>query len=149
MTAEGESTGATTLRIRMVHGTAHTPYYDVAMPAAALDFIRDNLEDSTPVSLTPRVKRRFPNVTAHQVHKAWTEMSETLWKRAKDPMESARKLLAEYSDDVEVLELPTQDGVIQLAWVLKKIIKPLQGVKEIALDSTCKCRRKMRNIYTI
>lgn len=142
--APGE-TGRTTLSIRAAHNIKHVPYYDVKMPAAALDIIRDNLEDSTPVSLTPRIKKRFPQVTAQQVHKAWTEMSEMLWKRAKDPMELAKKLLAEHSDNVEVLEIAMQPGVVQLAWVMKKIIKPLTGVVEIAMDSTCKSERKTQN----
>lgn len=108
------------------------------MPSAALDFIRDNLEDSTPVSLTPRVRKKFPAVSAAQVHKAWTTMSETMWKRAFEPLESARKLLTEFQDDVEVLHLEAAEGVVQLAWVMKRIAKPLKSVVEIAMDATCK-----------
>ena len=66
-------------------------------------------------------------------------MSETLWKREKDQLSSAKILLNEYRDDVDVFEVDVQDGVQQLCWGMKKILAELKGkVIEIAVDATCK-----------
>lgn len=66
-------------------------------------------------------------------------MSETLWKRDRMQLISAKKLLEEYQDDVDTFDLPEIDGVEQLAWGMKKIIGALQGkIVEVAIDATCK-----------
>jgi len=95
------------------------PYFDVEMPSGASDIIRQHLEWSTPVSLVPQIQTSFPNVTAKQVHAAWTDMSET-------------------SDDVDVFDITVADGVEQLCWGMKKVANRLKGkVVEIGVDATC------------
>jgi hypothetical protein len=88
-------TGQRLVGIRLQHHEKHTPYYDVEMPAGALEIIQTNLEWSTPVSMVGRVQALFPNVTAKQIHAAWVRMSEVLWKREKDQLKSAGLLLDE------------------------------------------------------
>ena len=88
----------------------HKQYFDVEMLLGAVDIICDNLEWSTPVSLTPQVQAIYPNMTGKQVHRAWTEMSETLWKRDHLQLLSAEILLKEYGDDVDVFVIPVEDN---------------------------------------
>ena len=77
---------------------------------------------------------------AKQVHAAWTEMSETLWKRDQYQLTSAGILLNEYSVDVDMFEIPVAEGVEQLCWGIKKVVSRLKGkVVEVAIDVTCEC----------
>ena len=86
-----------------------------------------------------KIQIGFPAVSTKQVHKAWTTMSETLWKRNSDQIPSARALLTEYEDDADLLTIPTPEGVEQVAWVMKKIVNVLRGrIVEIGIDATCK-----------
>lgn len=134
----GTLPGTQVITIRIEHHDRHTQYLDVDMPPEALDIIRDNLEWSTPVSITPKVQALYPNVTSKQVHKAWTEMSEILWKRDHLQLPSAEILLKEFGDDVDVFDIPVADGIQQLCWGMKKIAGRLKGkVVEIGIDATC------------
>ena len=129
-----------TVSVRLHHHLNHNPYYDVALPPGAADIIREQLEWSTPVSITPKVQEAFPHVTGKQVHAAWTVMSETLWKRAKEQLLSAETLLREFEDDVDVFDVPVEEGVEQLCWGMKKIGEKLRGkVVEIGIDAACEC----------
>lgn len=128
------------ITVRIEHHDRHMQYIDVDMPLEALDIIRDNLEWSTPVSITPKVQAVYPNVTGKQVHKAWTKMSEILWKRDHLQLPSAEILLKEFRDDVDVFDIPVADGIQQLCWGMKKIAGRLKGkVVEIGIDATCAC----------
>jgi hypothetical protein len=66
------------ITIHLQHHEKHTPYYDVSMPLEALEMIRDNLQHCTPVAMVGKVQALYANVTAKQIHAAWTEMSEVL-----------------------------------------------------------------------
>lgn len=126
------------IRVKLQHFDNHAPYYDVEMPPEAAAMIRENLEWSTPVSLVPKIQAAHPNVTANQIHAAWTGMSETLWKRDQYQLPSAKILLKEYSEGVDLFNIPTVDGVEQLCWGMKKIMGSLKGkVVEIGIDATC------------
>lgn len=109
------------------------------MPPEAADIIRENLEWSTPSSIIPKVQAVYPQVTGKQVHKAWADMSEVLWKRDHLQLPSAKKLLQEFSDDVDVFEVNVAEGVEILCWGMKKTLARLKGkVVEIGIDATCK-----------
>jgi hypothetical protein len=116
----------------------HVHYYDVAMPSEAVAIIWEILEWTTPNSMVGKVRERFPHVTSGQIHRAWTDMSEMLWKRDSAQLPSATTLLEEYGDEVDVLGVHPAEGVEQLAWAMKKIEEPLHGkVVEIGIDATC------------
>jgi hypothetical protein len=102
------------IRVKLQHFDNHVPYYDVEMPSEAAAMIRENLEWSTSVSLVPKVQAAHPSVMANQIHAAWTGMSETLWKQDQYQLSSAKKLLKEYTEDVDLFDVPTVDGVEQL-----------------------------------
>ena len=86
-----------------------------------------------------KIQVAYPVVSAMQVHKAWTTMSEMLWKRDPEQMLSARTLLKEYEADVDVLTIPAMDGIEQVAWVMRKVMDALKGkIVEIGIDATCK-----------
>jgi hypothetical protein len=124
----------------MQHHKKHKPYYDVAMPPEALNFIRSNLDWSTPVSMVGKVQELYQNITASQVHSAWTVMSEMLWKRDEKQLPSAKLLLEEFGDLVDIFHLEAvPEGVEQLCWGMSAIARPLKGLAaEVAFDATCK-----------
>ena len=106
----------------------------------ALEIIRTNLEWTTPVSMVGRIQGLFPNVTAKQIHAAWTQMSDVLWRQDNDQLKSASLLLDELGDDVDVFEIEAVEGVKQVCWGMKKIAGRLKGkIVEIAIDATCQC----------
>lgn len=127
-----------TVMVHLHHHKNHQLYYDVSLPSDAAALVRENLEWSTPGSITPKVQVLYPHVTAKQVHRAWTEMSETLWKRDRMQLPSAALLLEEFPNDVDVFNINAEEGVEQLAWGMKKILAGLKGkVVEIGVDATC------------
>ena len=110
------------------------------MPVEALEIIQTNLEWSTPVSMVGQVQGLFPNMTAKQIHAAWTWMSEVLWRQDKEQLKSAQLLLDELGNEVDVFEIETVEGVEQICWGMKKIARRLKGkIVEIAIDATCQC----------
>ncbi|KAJ3981412.1 hypothetical protein F5890DRAFT_1417699, partial [Lentinula detonsa] len=130
--------------IRIEHHAAHVLYYDVSMKSEALHILHDNLQWSTPSSLVPIIQESHPEVTAAQIHSAWTRMSEEIWKKDQAQLPSAKILLdSAFGDEVDVLEAITEDGVDMLAWGMKKVIQKLDIVQngiEIALDATCESK---------
>jgi hypothetical protein len=127
-----------TVTIWLKHDIKHTPYYDVSLPPEAAAIIREELEWTTPSEIAKKVQAAYPAVTANQVHKAWTTMSEILWKRDTEQLPSATALLNEYGSEVDVLNIPSAEGVEQIAWVIKKIVELLRGkIVEIGIDATC------------
>ncbi|KIN93911.1 hypothetical protein M404DRAFT_17256 [Pisolithus tinctorius Marx 270] len=116
-----------TQSIRIKHTNAHTTYYDVTMPPEATQIIRDQLEWSTPSSLVPKIQTLYPHVTPAQVHSAWTKMSKVLWKKDTNQLTSARTLLDECSNEVDIFDMETPHGVEQICWGMKKISSMLEG----------------------
>ncbi|KAF7377076.1 hypothetical protein MSAN_00126100 [Mycena sanguinolenta] len=116
--------GQRKISISLRHLDSHVPYYDVGMPPEAAAIIRDGVEWSTPVQL--------------------------VGKRDELQLPSARALLKELEDDVDVLDIHPADGVQQLAFVMKKIIQPLRGkVVEIGTDATYGTNSKHLELYTV
>lgn len=108
------------------------------MPPEASRIICENLEWSTLNSLVGQIQCIYPNISATQVHAAWTTMLEELWKRDIDQLKSTKALLEELADDVEVWDVARDNGVEQLCFGMKKIARSLcDQVVEIALDATC------------
>ena len=109
------------------------------MPPEAADIVSENLEWSTPSLIIPKVQAVYPQVTSKQVHKAWTKMSEVLWKQDHMQLLSAKKLLEEFRDDVEVFAVNVAEGIQILYWGMKKMLGRLSGkIVEIGIDATCK-----------
>ena len=109
------------------------------MPPEAAQIVRDNIEWSTPTPITPKVQALFPHITGKQIHQAWTEMSEVLWKKDPIQLTSAQLLLQELGDDIDLFHVNVLEGVEQLCWGMKKIAWLLKGkVVEVGIDATCK-----------
>uniref|UniRef100_A0A0W0ETV3 MULE transposase domain-containing protein n=1 Tax=Moniliophthora roreri TaxID=221103 RepID=A0A0W0ETV3_MONRR len=111
------------------------------MPQEAAEIIRENLLDSTPGSLVYGLQKLFPQLTAAQIHSAWTIMSEEIWKKHKLQLPSAQALLEEYSNIIDIFPVLEDDGVEQLCWGMKKIadfinIKLKMVVVEVSMDVT-------------
>jgi hypothetical protein len=127
--------------VQLKHAGKHISYEDVSMPPEALDMVRDNVEWLTPVAMATKVQAAFPSVTAAQIHRAWTEMSEPFWRFDDDQLLSAKKLLEEQTNNVHIFEpQDVPEGVEMICWGMKKIAEPLKGkVAEIGVDATCRC----------
>jgi len=125
--------------INLKHHVKHVLYVDVGMPPESLQMIEEQAEWSTPAEMAAKIQSIYPQITTKQIHKAWRELSRAHWHRDDAQLQSAQKLLEEYSDDVDIfmpVDLP--DGVEMLAWGMKRIAEPLRGrVIEIAVDATC------------
>jgi len=109
------------------------------MPPEALQMVQDLAEWSTPAAMAVKIQLVYPLVTTNQIHAAWREVSQTYWRRDDEQLPSAKKLLAEYGDDIDIFEpVGLPEGVEMLAWGMKRIAEPLRGkVVEIGMDATC------------
>lgn len=125
--------------VNLRHAVQHVSYEDVSFTEEAMAIIRDNLEFGTPGRLVQEIQAAHPNITANQIYTAWQRESETLWKRDGDQITSAKALLTEYPDEVDIFEVDSPEGVQQFCWGMKKICQHLRGkIVEIGLDATCK-----------
>ena len=95
-----------TLCIVLSHSQNHTPYFDVSIPSEAIDLIRDNIDWALPNDIIGKVQLHYQHVTAKQITTVWTKFAQNSWKRnPKDQMDSARQLLREFSEEVDILEV--------------------------------------------
>ncbi|KAG5221139.1 SWIM-type domain-containing protein [Salix suchowensis] len=130
--------GPNRCRIAIEHHTVHVLYCDVSVPVEVLDIVCKNLDNATPNKLVGQIQALFPQVTANQIHTAWTVMSEELWKQDNQQLTSAKLLMEDLSDDIEIFDVVLEDGVEQICWGMKQIAWPLIGkVVEVGLDATC------------
>lgn len=137
VTMQGCNEGRQNVIVRMIHTLQHIPYFDVQLPQEAQDIVRENLW-IIPNTLAIKIQGMFPHVTSQQVYRAWATYSESLWKRAENQLDSARKLLVELENDVDILDVMTVDGVVALAWGLRTILNRIsEHIVEIAIDATC------------
>jgi hypothetical protein len=109
------------------------------MPPEAMQMVNEQAEWDMPSDLATKVRLAYPQVSTAQVYNAWKAVSETYWQRDHLQIPSTRKLLVEFSDDVDIFEPKNiLEGVEMLAWGMKKIAERLKGkVVEIGMDATC------------
>ena len=86
------------------------------------------------MSITPKVQATYPQVTPKQEHTAWTQMSKMLWKRDKMQIPSEKLLLEELGDEVDLFNIQPPEGVKQMAWGIKPILRRLWEVGTSPLD---------------
>ena len=134
--------------INIHHHFKHIHYVDVLMPPEAMQMIEENVAWLTPSAMASKVQVAHPKVSAAQIHNAWQEHSQTHWCRDILQLPSARKLLVEFRNEVDVFNpIDVPEGVEILAWGLKKIAEPLNGkVLEIGMDTTCEYNLKPMDI---
>ncbi|KAK1216777.1 hypothetical protein PQX77_001906 [Marasmius sp. AFHP31] len=127
--------------VRLDHHDSHLQYTDVSLPESALEYIRDHLQFK-PNDLVKTLKPDYQNITSAQVYSAWLRLSEVLWRRADDQMESARLLLRELENagEIDVFASTSLDGIVQLSWGMKKVAWAMKDytVVELGIDATCK-----------
>ncbi|KAF8182466.1 hypothetical protein K438DRAFT_1767385 [Mycena galopus ATCC 62051] len=109
-----------------------------ARAACALQAFPGMLQEKKSSGFTSNtMMRTYSRRDCPQMHSAWTDMSEILWKRDKAQLPSAEVLLKEFGDGVDILDIHPPEGVEQLCWAMKKIIEPLKGkIVEIAVGAT-------------
>lgn len=127
--------------VNLHHHSKHIDYFDVSMPPDAFEMIHGQVEWLTPSAMAVKVRSAFPDLTTAQIYNTWRTLSEAFWWCAEDQLESAKKLLAEFGDEVDVFELSgVPEGVELLGWGMAKIAGPLKGkVVEVGMDATCRC----------
>ena len=127
------------LIINLQHHVKHVHYVDVSMLPEAMLMIEKQVAWLTPSAMVSKVQAAYPEVSAAQVYNAWCEHSQTHQRCDDLQLPSAKKLLTEFGDEVDVFELVNvPDGVEMLAWGMKKIAGQLTGkVFEIGMDATC------------
>ena len=132
--------GGQDIFIRLQHHVSHVSYSDVRMPPEALQIICEQAEWLTPSTMAAKIQAAYPHVTTNQIHSAWREFSETHWRREDAQLPSAKTLLAELGEDIDIFEpAGVPEDVEILAWGMKRIAEPLRGkVVEIGIDATCK-----------
>ena len=120
----------------------HVLYVDVSMPPEALKIIEEQVEWLTPAAMASKVQAAYPQVTSKQIHKAWRELSQAYWQRDKLQLPSAKKLLAEYPEEVDLFDVSgIPEDVEIVAWGMKKIVTSLKDhIVEIRMDATCKSK---------
>lgn len=127
------------ITVNLQHHIKHVLYVDVRMPPEALQMIQEQAEWSTPSAMATKIQSIYAQVTTMQINATWRELSQQYWHRDEMQLPSAKKLLAEYGDDVDVFEpVGIPERVEILAWGMKRIAGPLRGkVVEIGMDATC------------
>ena len=118
------------------------------MPPEAMQMIEEQVAWLTPSAMASNVRVAHPQVSAAQIYNAWREHSQTHWRRDVLQLPSARKLLVEFGNEVDVFEpIDVPEGVEILAWGMKKIAESLNGkVLEIGMDATCEYNLKPMDI---
>ncbi|KAF7367605.1 SWIM-type domain-containing protein [Mycena sanguinolenta] len=101
--------------------------------------------------MVTKVQGMFPKVTAAQIHQAWTEMSEPLWRFDNDQLRLTKLLLHEHTNDVDIFELQgIPEGVDIICFGLKRIAMPLKGkIVEIGVEATYNMNSKHLELYSI
>lgn len=107
------------------------------MPPEVTRMICENIW-ATPSVIATHVHQKFPDIKTGQIYYVWKRMSEALWKRDPDQLTSARKLIQEEAEDVDLFEMESIEGVAALGWGLKCVATQMKDVIEVALDATCK-----------
>jgi hypothetical protein len=134
--------GSQEVVVRLRHEVQHESYVDVALPPQALKLISEHVGIAKPADLLPAVHALdgCKHVSNAQVYRAWSELSQVIWRRDDDAFASALKLLEEYEEDGRAvrLNIPLPDGVTAIAWALPEIAERVaKKVKELAIDATC------------
>ncbi|PVF90972.1 hypothetical protein CPB86DRAFT_676043, partial [Serendipita vermifera] len=119
------------------------------MPVEAIEFIHDNI-DLTPTLLFSKITEHWQDVDRNQVYSAWSRRAEGLWRNDDDPVASVTALLKTWDGDVDLFDLMLDEGIVAIAWGIKRIAKSLKGkVVEIAMDTTYNTNSAKLELYTI
>jgi hypothetical protein len=132
--------GSPYIVINLQHHFKRVHYVDISMPPEAMQMIEEHVEWLAPSAMVSKVRSAYPQVSNAQITTAWRELSKIHWHRDDLQLPSAKKLLAEYGDEVDIFEIENlPEGVEMLAWGMKKIAERLKGkIVEVAMDATCK-----------
>ena len=92
------------------------PYFDVSIPPKAIDLIHKSIEWALPNNIIGKIQSQYQHVTAKQITTVWTKFAQGSWKQnPQDQMDSARQLLQEFSEEVDVFKVDVEKGIDQLS----------------------------------
>ncbi|KAJ3535176.1 hypothetical protein NMY22_g6606 [Coprinellus aureogranulatus] len=137
--------------VKIRHIAAHVRYVDVAMPQGAIDMVVANMEWLRPGEMVTKIQAAFSGVTASQIHNVWREQSKVHWYRAESQLVSARILLEEHGDEIDIFDVTgVPEGVEILAWGMQNIAGLLKGrLVEVGMDATYNTNSKHMELYSI
>ena len=119
----------------------HEEYVDVRVPDEVKEYVCENLR-RTPRQLWEDLgahAEETGNLTQKQIHHWWREYSKDAWKKDDDQVQSALKLINEYSNNVTEMFNITEDGVTAIAFGIKAFIDEVgRKAVEVGIDATCK-----------
>jgi hypothetical protein len=115
----------------------HAEYIDVRVSEEVKEYIKENLR-LTPRQIWEDLGAKTGNITEKQLHHWWMEFNQEEWKKDKDQVLSAIKLVDRY-ENVEELFCVAEGGITAIAFNVKELVKSIGlGVVEIGIDATCK-----------
>ena len=145
------SFGDRTLTVTLRH-SYHTPYEDLRISPAVLEFIQSR----TAVSTAAEIYRDLPSArpsgwkvaTAAQVYYHWQQANSKMWRHHKDPMESAKLLLSEYEGYTS--HVYSEANVRATAIYVSKTISALATrTKEMAIDATYGTNKAGMSLFAV
>ena len=79
------------------------------------------------------------NLTEKQIYAHWAHIHEATWRLHDDQVTSALMVLKRTKDlDIEIISVPTEDGILSLAFSFKNILEDYgKEIVKLAMDSTC------------
>ncbi|CAG8450754.1 12527_t:CDS:1 [Racocetra fulgida] len=100
------------------------------------DYVQDHLQQ-TPRVIWENIGTNYPNITEKQIYYWWLNLSQHLWKKDDNQIQSAIKIIESYTG-IEIILTITDDEVTMISFGIIEIINRL-GVNavEIGIDATC------------
>ncbi|RIB19546.1 hypothetical protein C2G38_2136760 [Gigaspora rosea] len=116
----------------------HAEYVDVRVMNEIKEYIQTNLQQM-PRNIWENLGTRSVNITEKQIYYWWMTLSQHIWKKDENQIQSAIKIIEQY-DNIEILLTVEDSGVTMISFGVKEIINRL-GVNavEIGVDATCMC----------
>ncbi|RIB00258.1 hypothetical protein C2G38_2306711 [Gigaspora rosea] len=116
----------------------HAEYVDVRVMNEIKEYIQTNLQQM-PRNIWENLGTRSVNITEKQIYYWWMTLSQHIWKKDENQIQSAIKIIEQYNN-IEILLTVEDSGVTMISFGVKEIINRL-GVNavEIGVDATCMC----------
>ncbi|PCH44631.1 hypothetical protein WOLCODRAFT_50308, partial [Wolfiporia cocos MD-104 SS10] len=127
--------------IRLKHDE-HIAYTDIELPDHWKEYIKDHARTQTPGEVKTHGKQVTDTGLPYRskaVYYYWHVISKTEWRRADDPLESARRFIEENGDEyqVKLMDVKAALATKVLAFQVVDFVKEwAEHTQELAMDST-------------
>jgi hypothetical protein len=118
------------------HNSQHPSYVFTSTPKEAIEEMKRML-DYSPTKVAGKLRKKWSWLRQKQIYRLWSQLCEASWRHDANPMESAKRLICEDAS-VDLWDLQVPEGVVALAWGMKRISKRIgREIVEIGIDATC------------